>query len=132
MSDDPFAAAKFRLPDGRVAYDAVALASIPTEGVFLKDVVGKIVFVQTQNTIYRLEVQHEYKVIGRAYKIDGSTPEFLPFDMPVIIHGSTWGGSMLKIMYIGVNMHLQFSTYEDGSHTVTTTAIQNIRLAPKV
>ncbi len=138
-----FDEAKIQLSDGRVVFDALKLAAIPTEGVFVKDIPGHVVLVQTQNTLYRFEIENENKIIGKAFKPDGSTPEYLSFDMPVYIAGSTWGGSMLKMGYIGVEMHLEF-TYDNPDHRegdvrrmITTSRIENIRVmkaeaAPKL
>lgn len=121
--------AKIQLPDGRIAYDCVKRAAIPTEGLFVKDLQdGSIVFVQTRHTQYIFTKRGE-QIIGLAVKEDGSTPKYLPFEIPVRIHGSTWGGSMIKLGYIGVEMHLEFSTYEDGSRAVRTSEIQCVRVA---
>lgn len=47
--------------------------------------------------------------------------------MPVRIAGSIWGGSMLKLRFIGRGMRLEFChpTY----HTITTSRIVDIRAA---
>ena len=52
-------------------------------------------------------------------------PVFCPQPTRVYIHGSTWGGSMLKESFIGRGMHLEFG-HPDGL-AVTTSAIQEIR-----
>jgi len=125
--NDKFDAAKINLPDGREAYDCLKLAAIPTEGIFLKDHPDHLIVVQTQNTRYEF-ISEGGKVLGRAIKPDGSTPRYLPEQVPVNIHGSTWGGSMLKIGYIGVEMYLEFST-EGVPGTITTSAIVSVQVA---
>lgn len=125
---DKFDSAKVRLADGRIAYDAVALAAIPTEGVFLKDCQNHVILVRTKNTNYRF-VCTNGKVLGLATKDNGSVPKYLAEETEVNIHGSTWGGSMLKMEYIGVEMYLEFH-YEAHPHRITTSEIVNVRVAP--
>jgi len=52
-------------------------------------------------------------------------PNYCPDPVPVRIAGSTWGGSMLKLRFIGRGMHLEFChpTY----HTITTSRDVEIR-----
>src|SRR6476660_1668813 len=63
---------------------------------------GTVLEVETENRVYRI-VQQD---LGEAL-ISGH-PEFCPFPVRVHISGSTWGGSMLKELYIGRGMHLEF------------------------
>ena len=74
--------------------------------------------VTTQNREYRLHVQPGYVTM-----IEGH-PKYCPKPTRVHINGSTWGGSMLKIGYIGRGMHLEFVHPEYG--TVHTSAIREI------
>jgi len=72
-------------------------------GVHLRDLPPETVLeVQTQNHIYRIV----HKGWGQAL-ISGH-PDFCPAPVLVQIHGSTWGGSLLKQAYIGRGMHLEF------------------------
>ena len=125
---DKFDSAKVQLPDGRITYDAVKLAAIPTEGVFLRDCQNHVILVRTANTNYRF-VCIDGKVLGLATKDDGSVPKYLAQETEVNIHGSTWGGSMIKIEYVGVDMYLQFS-YEGHPKSIHTSLIENVRVAP--
>lgn len=118
--------AKIKLPDGTIAYDCVKLAQVPTEGVFIKDCVGKVLLVRTMNPIYQLKVEED-RVLGRAFKDDGSEPRYLSFELPVNVLGSTWGGSMIKMGYVGVGMYLEMSWM--GHHGVRTSQVQSIQLA---
>ncbi len=79
---------------------------------------GSRVVVRTQNRSYELEVRH-----GRVW-ICGH-PVFCPRPVPVRVRGSSWGGSMLKVAYIGRGMHLEFEHPEHA--TVTTSKIVSIR-----
>ncbi len=63
---------------------------------------GTVLEVRTQNRAYTLR----YQGLGQAL-ISGH-PVFCPEPVLVTIHGSTWGGSMLKERYIGRGMHLEF------------------------
>jgi hypothetical protein len=89
-------------------------------GVYLKDLPkGCELEVETENRAYRLKVQAGSKVL-----ISGH-PEFCPSPIQVSIHGSSWGGSMLKVAYIGRGMHLEFRHPE--FRTITTSRIRDIR-----
>ena len=89
-------------------------------GVHLDDVPpGTVLEVQTCNRWYTIV----HKGWGQAL-ISGH-PEFCPDPTPVQIHGSTWGGSMLKESYIGRGMHLEFR--HSGDLPITTSRILEVR-----
>jgi hypothetical protein len=93
-------------------------------GLFLKDAPeSAVIFVKTKNTTYKIERQS-----GTGWLISGH-PTFCPSPSSVIIHGSTWGGSMLKMNFIGINMHMEFVI--DGMSPITTSPIQNITIVEK-
>ena len=72
-------------------------------GVHLRDLPpGTVLEVQTQNRAYTIL----YK--GWDQALISGHPVFCPEPVPVTIHGSTWGGSMLKYRFIGRGMHLEF------------------------
>jgi hypothetical protein len=52
-------------------------------------------------------------------------PSYCSEPVPVRIAGSTWGGSMLKLRFIGRGMHVEF--YHPTYHTITTSRIVDIR-----
>ncbi len=63
-------------------------------------------------TVLRVETQnHEYTILYQGWDqaLISGHPVFCPKPIPVTIHGSTWGGSMLKSRYIGRGMHLEFA-----------------------
>ncbi|MEK7559790.1 MAG: hypothetical protein AAB522_00610 [Patescibacteria group bacterium] len=93
-------------------------------GYFLRDVLeGKKFEIETQNTRYTLE-----KKDGKIF-LSGN-PKFCHNPTEVRIKGSTWGGSMLKMDFIGIGMHLEFVL--PNHETITTTQIKAIReLQPK-
>jgi len=53
-------------------------------------------------------------------------PEFCPEPVQVAIAGSTWGGSMLKLQYVGRGMHLEFR-HPHYATPIVTSPIQEIR-----
>jgi hypothetical protein len=72
-------------------------------GVYLKNLLpGTVLRVETQNHAYTILYQ------GWDQAMISGHPVFCPDPVPVTIHGSTWGGSMLKSRYIGRGMHLEF------------------------
>ena len=89
-------------------------------GVYLDHLLeGAVLEVETQN--------HWYTIVnrGRGQALISGHPEYCPDPVPVRIEGSTWGGSMLKVRYIGRGMRLEFRhpTYR----TIVTSRIVDIR-----
>lgn|SRR5690242_14101880 len=91
-------------------------------GVDLRDLApGAVLAIQTQNRFYTVVS------LGDDTALISGHPEFCPDPVQVRIHGSTWGGSMLKSRYVGRGMHLEF---EHPVHdTVITSQIVDIRAA---
>jgi hypothetical protein len=78
-----------------------------------------------------LEIQtmhHRYKAVllGGSDALISGHPEFCPDPVQVAIAGSTWGGSMLKLQYVGRGMHLEFR-HPAYDNPIVTSAIQEIR-----
>lgn len=89
-------------------------------GVHLEDLPdGSELEVKTENRAYVLVIQGPGKAL-----ISGH-PKFCPNPVLVSIHGSSWGGSMLKVAFIGRGMHLEFQHPE--YQTITTSRILDIR-----
>ena len=92
-------------------------------GVHLRDVLpGTVLEVTTQNRAYTILYKGWDQVL-----ISGH-PVFCPEPIPVTIHGSTWGGSMIKTRYIGRGMRLEFGhpTYLP----IRTSVILDVRACP--
>jgi len=71
-------------------------------GAWLKDMVDGDYLMETQNTFYTItKANGKYTIMGH--------PRFCPTPREINIHGSTFGGSMLKIGFIGRGMHLEGS-----------------------
>lgn len=80
---------------------------------------GTVLEIETQNRIYTIVSNKWDEAL-----ISGH-PVFCPEPSPARIHGSTWGGSMLKENFIGRGMHLEFHVGE--MPPVTTSRIVEIR-----
>ncbi len=94
-------------------------------GVRVEDLVpGSRLQVKTQNTCYRILI-----LLGAMALITGH-PLFCPRPVLITIHGSTWGGSMLKVRFIGRGMHLEFH-HPDYSTPIVTSPIQEIQELPQ-
>lgn len=90
------------------------------EGIYLRDVSpGEILLVQTTNSDYSLI----YLGYGSA-QIAGN-PRICRGSQPVNVLGSTWGGSALRIGFIGIGMCLQFQRPGEA-RMVTTTPIRSV------
>ncbi len=95
-------------------------------GVYLHDVpLQGMLEIETQN--------HFYTVVkcGEAETLISGHPVFCPEPVAVRIAGSTWGGSMLKVAYIGRGMHLEFR-HPDYTRAIVTSPIREIRQLPIV
>lgn len=97
--------------------DAIAESELLGGCDFAKFPDGKILFVRTWNT------QYEVRKNGNRTFIRGSKI-YCPDWTECCIHGSTWGGSMIKTNFVGRNMHLEFWTAADG--IITTSLIADI------
>jgi hypothetical protein len=72
-------------------------------GVYLGNLSpGSFLFIQTKNRVY------EMVVLGDETALLSGHPKFCPEPTVVQIQGSTWGGSMLKMKFVGRGMHLEF------------------------
>jgi hypothetical protein len=90
-------------------------------GVRLEDVQpGSRLQVTTRNTRYQLLVLN-----GNMALMTGH-PLYCPRPVLVRIHGSTWGGSMLKLRFIGRGMCMEFGHPHYGT-PILTSPIQEIR-----
>lgn len=88
-------------------------------GVHLRNVLpGTVLEVRTQNRAYTIRYQGDNQAL-----ISGH-PVFCPEPVLVSIHGSTWGGSMLKEHFIGRGMHLEFR--HPAYEPITTSVIEDV------
>ena len=90
-------------------------------GVFLNELPpSTILKIQTMNHCYTAVL------LGGSEALLSGHPEFCPEPVHVAIAGSTWGGSMLKLQYVGRGMHLEFR-HPAYATPIVTSAIQEIR-----
>ena len=89
-------------------------------GIHLRDLSpGTLLEVQTQNRAYTILYQ------GWDQALISGHPVFCPQPVAVTIHGSTWGGSMLKARFIGRGMRLEFGHAECDA--IRTSVILDVR-----
>jgi hypothetical protein len=94
-------------------------------GVCLDDLSeGARLEVETQNRWYTILVRDHGKELIWGH------PRYCPDPVPVRIAGSTWGGSMLKVRFIGRGMHLEF--WHPVFRTIKTSRIVDIRAADRL
>jgi hypothetical protein len=90
-------------------------------GVFLEGLPPDTVLqIRTQNHFYTA------LFLGEGAALISGHPQYCPEPVQVTIAGSTWGGSMLKMRFIGRGMHLEFH-HPAYSTPIITSAIQEIR-----
>ena len=82
---------------------------------------GAVLEIETQNRFYTLVNR------GQGEALIWGHPRFCPSPVLVRINGSNWGGSMLKVRFIGRGMHLEFR-HPDFEGPIITSAIIDIRL----
>jgi hypothetical protein len=89
-------------------------------GVCLDDLSeGVRLEVETQNRWYTILIG------GGGKELIWGHPQYCPDPVPVRIAGSTWGGSMLKLRFIGRGMRLEFR--HPVFRTILTSQIVDIR-----
>ena len=90
-------------------------------GVFLEDL--------SPSTILRIETKHHSYtavVLSGSQALISGHPVYCPKPVQVNIAGSTWGGSMLKLRFVGRGMHLEFC-HPEYRTPIVTSPIQEIR-----
>ena len=91
-------------------------------GVCLDDLSqGARLEVETQNRWYTILIR------DRGEELIWGHPQYCPEPVAVRIAGSTWGGSMLKVRFIGRGMRLEF--WHPEFRTIITSRIEDIRAA---
>jgi hypothetical protein len=81
------------------------------------------------DTVLQIQTQHHSYtalLLGEGVALISGHPEYCPKPVQVTIAGSTWGGSMLKVRFIGRGMHLEFH-HPAYSAPIVTSRIQEIR-----
>lgn len=94
-------------------------------GVFLRD-------LQPETVLQIRTCHHNYTAVflGDNQALISGHPQICPNPVPVAIAGSTWGGTMLKLHFLGRGMRLEF--HHPGYRTpIVTSPIQEIREQPR-
>ncbi len=81
------------------------------------------------DTVLQIRTQNHFYTalfLGEGAVLISGHPQYCPEPVQVTIAGSTWGGSMLKLRFIGRGMHLEFH-HPAYSTPIITSAIQEIR-----
>lgn len=80
------------------------------------------------DTVLQIRTQHHHytaQFLGEGAALISGHPQYCPQPVQVTIAGSTWGGSMLKLRFIGRGMHLEFH-HPDYTLPIITSPIQEI------
>ena len=80
-------------------------------------------------SVLQIQTQHRWYTVvprGQGQALISGHPEFCPQPVLVRIEGSTWGGSMLKLRFIGRGMHLEFR-HPEYQTPIVTSLIQEVR-----
>tara|TARA_R100000951_G_scaffold87258_1_gene75012 strand:- start:129 stop:503 length:375 start_codon:yes stop_codon:yes gene_type:complete len=94
-----------------------------TDGVFIDRLeLGTILEVQTQNTLYTIVTCEDKK--EKNILIQGGGYYSKVTD--AILQGSSFGGSMLRIKYIGISMCMEL--WSEPSGPIMTTSVTGIKL----
>src|SRR5437667_7457695 len=79
-------------------------------------------------TVLQIQTRHHCYtavLIGGSRALISGHPQYCPEPVLVAIAGSTWGGSMLKLRFVGRGMHLEF--HHPAYRTpIVTSAIQEV------
>ena len=82
---------------------------------------GTKIEAQTKNTLYSIEVLENGKYLvqgGRHY----------PDAMPIRINGSAWGGSIIKVNWLGIEMHIEMQHPDPEKGMITTSAVRSLKI----
>jgi hypothetical protein len=80
------------------------------------------------DTVLQIRTQHHFytaQLLGEGSALISGHPQYCPQPVQVTIAGSTWGGSMLKVRFIGRGMRLEFH-HPAYPTPIITSSIQEI------
>src|SRR6266853_1709835 len=84
------------------------------------------------DTVLQIRTQHHFYTVlllGEGSVLISGHPQYCPQPVLVSIAGCTWGGSMLKLRFLGRGMHLEFH-HPEYRTPIVTSAIQEINESP--
>jgi hypothetical protein len=74
-----------------------------------------------------VQTQHRWYTVvncGDGWVLISGHPKYCPYPLLVRILGSNWGGSMLKVRFIGRSMHLEFMHPEYRTPIITSRIVE--------
>ena len=115
-----------RSPDGVPRHrtlDGVVEAVSQADGIGLIDVDAfTTLVVRTDNSVYRITILRPH---AREVLVQGG--KFFPERTRACLNGSTFGGSCLKIGWVGLGLHLEFHA---GDQWIITSHVRAIAVEP--
>ena len=111
------------LTPGHRTLDGFVVAVSRTEGVSLTDVDPfTTLVVRTDNSVYRITIltPHTREVLVQGGK-------FFPERTRACLNGSSFGGSCLKLGWVGLGLHLEFHA---GDQWIVTSHVRAIAVEP--
>ena len=85
-------------------------------------------------TVLHIQTRHHCYtaiVLGGSQALISGHPTYCPQPVRVAISGSTWGGSMIKLHFVGRGMQLEFY-HPDYRTPIVTSLIQEIEECPSI
>ena len=109
----------------RCTLDGFAEEVALTEGINVREAEPLVpIVVTTQNSVYRI-IPLRWGDAG--VLVQGG--QFFPEPTEAYLAGSTFGGSFLKMYWIGIGMHMEINT-GDGGGPIITTRVASVRIEP--
>jgi hypothetical protein len=107
----------------RSTLDGFTLEASSTDGVNIEELAPlTTVSVRTMNSLYRIITLQFHSV---CIIVQGG--QFFPEQASARLVGSTFGGTMIKMAWIGVGMHMEFHT---GETTIVTSRVRSVMIEP--
>ena len=104
--------------------DGFATEVSPTDGIGLADLDPiTTLLVRTQNSRYQIVVVQPRL---RAVLVQGGP--FFPQATRAVLSGSNFGGSLLKVAWVGIGLHMEFRA---GDQWIITSRVQAITVQPE-
>ena len=105
--------------------DCFVEAASQADGVGLTDVdTFTTLVVKTDNSVYQITIVQPYK---REVVVQGGA--FFPERTRAYLSGSSFGGSCLKLGWVGVGLHMEFLA-KDRDQWVLTSHVRSITVTP--
>lgn len=86
---------------------------------------GTRLLVETRNSFYEMEVVRGKEVtLSGGTRVDGTTR--YPKPVKVIFSGCTYGGTAIRVDWLGIDMHMEF--YVGKGRILTTSGVKRINI----